>query len=283
MERWLEDSPFARALGVRLEALVPGCARLLLPFAESNTNPGQVLHGGVAASLAALGAQVVTRATLGPDAGPWHTAGIQVSYLAAARAQDVVAESRLLREGKELCFVAIDVGTDDGKPIAHASALVRGRFAAPPSSLPTAAGDRGEARPGPLGPQIGKLPFVSGRGIRIEHMQDGLSRAVMPWREANADASGGVHEGPVLALLDTTGAMAAWGLAGPGPFKASTPAIQAQILAPAPREDLVAYGRNVARDGDLFWSDVDVATASGRRVVARGTVVYRIVGAAPVS
>jgi acyl-coenzyme A thioesterase PaaI-like protein len=81
----------------------------------------------------------------------------------------------------------------------------------------------------------------------------------------------------VLALLDTTGAMAAWAVTGPGAFKASTPAIQAQILAPAPRADLVAYGRNVARDGELFWSDVEVATAKEGRVVARGSVLYRIV------
>jgi len=262
---------------VRLESLAAGGARLALPFAEANTNPGRVLHGGVAASLAALGAQAVTRATLGPDSGPWHTAGIQVSYLAAARDEEVVAEARLLRQGKELCFVEIDVATRDGKPIAHASALARARGDAPPPELPRAAGDAGESDPGRLGPQIGQIPYVSRRGIRIEHMQAGRSRAVMPWRAANADAAGGVHEGPVLALLDTTGAMAAWAVTGPGPFKASTPAIQAQLLAPPPREDLVGYGRNVARDRELFWSDVEIATGSEGRVVARGSVVYRIV------
>jgi len=275
--RWLDASPYARELGVRLEALGSGHARLALPFAESNTNPGRVLHGGVPASLAALGAQLLARATLGEGSGPWHTAGIQVSYLAAARGEDVFAETRLLREGRELCFVGIDVATADARPIAHASALVRARFAAPPPALPLAAGDRGEAAPGPLGVQVGLIPYVARRGIRIEHMAGGISRAAMPWSEANADADGGVHEGPVLALLDTTGAMAAWAVTGPGPFKASTPALQAQILAPVPRGDLVAYGRNVARDGELLWSDVDVATASEGRVVARGTVLYRIV------
>jgi hypothetical protein len=52
--------------------------------------------------------------------------------------------------------------------------------------------------------------------------------------------------------------------------------MQAQILAAAPRGDLVAYGRNAARDGAYFWSDVEVARAGDARVVARGTVVYRI-------
>jgi uncharacterized protein (TIGR00369 family) len=128
-----------------------------------------------------------------------------------------------------------------------------------------------------LGPAIEKLPFIRHRGIHVEHMVGGTSRLVMPLRDDNLDASGSVHEGAVLALLDTTGAMASWAETGPGAFKASTPSLQAQILAPPPDEDLVAYGRVVQRDGDAFWSDVEVAVAADDRVVARGTVMYRIV------
>ena len=80
----------------------------------------------------------------------------------------------------------------------------------------------------------------------------------MPWRDTNADQDGNVHEGAVLALLDTTGAMASWAETGHGRYKASTPAIQAQILAPAGQGELVAYGRCVLRDRELLWSDVDV-------------------------
>jgi uncharacterized protein (TIGR00369 family) len=276
VRRWVERSPYAVALGIRLEELGGASARLRLPFSEANTNPGQVLHGGVAASLAAVGAQVVARAALGPGSGPWHTAALQVSYLAAARAEDVLARARLLREGKEVCFVEVEVATDDGKPIAHATAIARGRFGAEPAQLPVSAGDHGDSDPGRMGPHIGQIPFIGGRGIAVQHMAGGTSRLVMPFREANADEAGGVHEGALLALLDTTGAMASWAVTGPGPYKASTPCMQAQILAPPPKDDLVAYGRNAVRDGGLFWSDVEVAGASDGRLCARGTVVYRI-------
>ena len=111
----------------------------------------------------------------------------------------------------------------------------------------------------------------------MEHMSDETSRITMPFQPANADASGGMHEGAVLALLDTTGAMAAWATTGPGPYKASTPALQAQILTPPDGVDLVAYGRCVQRDGELLWSEVEVTSAADRRVFARGTVIYRIV------
>jgi uncharacterized protein (TIGR00369 family) len=276
VRHWVEQSPYSRALGVQLEELDGAVARLRLPFAEANTNPGQVLHGGVAASLCAIGGQVVARSMLGEASGPWHSAGLQVNYLAAARAQDVVAVARLLREGKEVCFIEVDVATDDGKPIAHATAIVRARFAAARAELPASAGDHGGSDPGAMGPQIGRIPFIAGRSIAVEHMSGGTSRLVMPFRDANADQAGGVHEGALLTLLDTTGAMASWAVTGPGPFRASTPAMQAQILAPVPSGDLVAYGRNAARDGGFFWSDVEVAGASDARVVARGTVVYRI-------
>lgn len=54
----------------------------------------------------------------------------------------------------------------------------------------------------------------------------------MPWQPDSADADGAGEEGAALGLLDTTGAMAAWAVTGPGPSRASTAGIQAQILAP---------------------------------------------------
>lgn len=108
-------------------------------------------------------------------------------------------------------------------------------------------------------------------------MAAGTSRLVMPFRDTNAEESGGVHEGAVLALLDTAGAMASWAETGPGAYKASTAAMQLQNLTPAPGGDLVAYGRCFQRDQSIFWSDVEVATADDGRVVSRGTVLYRIV------
>ncbi len=276
VRRWIEKSPYSAALGIQLESLTEGAVRLRLPFAEANTNPGNVLHGGCAASLATVGAHAVTRAALGEESGPWSSPGLQVNYLAAAHEQDVIAEARLLRRGKTLCFVEVDVATEDGKSIAHATAVTRARFAADPPTLPISAGDDGAADPGAMGPHLGRVPFIGKRGIVAEHMTGGTSRLVMPFIDDNADESGGVHEGAVLALLDTTGAMASWARTGHGPYRASTPSIQAQILAPAPKEDLVAYGRNVQRDTELLWSDVEIASAVDARIYARGTVIYRI-------
>ena len=273
---WVEDSPYTKFLGVRLDHLDETSARLVLPYQDENSNPGKALHGGCAASLGAIGGQAVARAALGAPTGPWHTAQMQVSYLAAAIGEEVVAEAELLRRGKELCFVAINVKTREGKPIASITTTVRGRMGAEPTDTAVSSGDHGEADPGPMGPHIGRVPFIGNRGISVEHMTGGTSRLIMPFIEANADSTGGVHEGAVLALLDTTGAMGSWAESGPGPYKASTTSMQLQNLAPAPKADLVAYGRCVQRDNEIFFTDVDVANAGDGRIVARGTVLYRI-------
>jgi uncharacterized protein (TIGR00369 family) len=274
---WVEKSPYSRFLGVQLDRLDDSSARLVLPYRDENSNPGKALHGGCAASLGAIGGQVIARAVLGAESGPWHTAQMQVSYLAAAIGEDVVANARLLRKGRELCFVAIDVETAEGKPISSITTTVRGRFGAEAGEYYQSPGDHGEADPGVMGPHIGMVPFIGNRGIRVEHMTGGTSRLVMPLIEDNCDASGSVHEGAVLALLDTAGAMASWAESGPGRYKASTASMQLQNLGPAPAGDLVAYGRCAQNDREMYWSDVEVASASNRRVCARGTVLYRIV------
>ncbi len=277
IRKWVEDSPYSKFLGIRLDHLDEKSARLLLPYQDENSNPGRALHGGCAASLGAIGGQAVARAALGAESGSWHTAQMQVSYLAAAIGEDVVAEARLLRRGKELCFVSIGVKTSEGKSIADITTTVRGRMGAEPVETVASAGDHGDNDPGIMGPHIGKVPFIGNRGITVEHMTGGTSRLVMPFGEDNADLAGGVHEGAVLALLDTTGAMGSWAESGPGPYKASTVSMQLQNLSPAPKTDLVAYGRCVQRDGTIFWTDVEVAGAGDGQVISRGTVLYRIV------
>lgn len=277
VRHWIEKSGYSASLGVELSELSEEAASLRLPYKDENSNPGKALHGGCAASLAVIGAHAVARAALGEASGPWHTVSVQVNYLAAAIDETVTAEARLLRRGKELCFVEVDVKREDGKPIAHATAAVRGRSGGEPTSLYTAAGDHGLAEPGAMGPHVGKMPFTAARRLDVQHMTGGTSRIVMPYHDANGDAGGGTHEGAVLALLDTTGAMASWAETGPGRYKASTPSMQAQMLAPPEKVDLVAYGRMVQRDDEIFWSDAEVASAVDGRVFARGTVIYRIV------
>ncbi len=277
VREWIERSPYGASLGVEVSAMGESEVRLRLPYKDENSNPGKALHGGVAASMIAIAGQALGRDALGAESGPWHTTAVQVGYLSAAIGEPIHAVATLLRKGKEICFSNVRVETDAGKPIAQGLTIVRGRFDAEETERPKSAGDACASDPGPMGPHIGRVPFIGKLGLVVEHMTGGTSRIVMPWNDGNADLSGGVHEGALLALLDTTGAMASWAVTGPGRFKASTPGVQAQILGTVPKGDLVAYGTNRYRDDEIFFSDVEVAHAETQRVVARGTVIYRIV------
>ena len=275
LTRALEATPYVQTLGLEVAAVEEGHVRLALPFQDGNSNPGGVLHGGVAASLLAIGSRAVARSVLAADSGPWTLGQLQVNYLAAAKEEAVFAEARLQKRGRALCFVETRVVTEDERAIAAATAVVRARNGGDGDALPETFGCEGDS-PGPLAAALGQAPFMSRLGMKIEHMEDGRSRVSMAASDAILGDDGAVHDGAILALLDTTGAMASWAENGLGRFKASTASLQAQSLAPPPKGDVVAYARCTYRDREMFWADTEVADAATGQVTTRGTVFYRI-------
>lgn len=279
VKSWVEESGYSKELGIRAKSITEEGAELYLPFAEGNSNPGGALHGGVYASMSIIGAHAAARTALGPDVGPFHTTGFQINYLSAAIKEAVTAKVRLLRRGKELAFVEVMCTSEAGKDVSHATLMIRGRQGKDPVVGPITKGDAGGNDPGDMGPFVtDSVPFIHNRGISIDHMAGDCSRLTMPWKESHGDnVSGGTHEGAALALLDTAGAMAGWAVTGMGAYKASTPSMQAQVLAIPPAEDLVAYAKVAYQDDEIFYSDVEVAGVKDQRVCARGTILYRIV------
>lgn len=122
---WLESSPFVAQLGLELEALEPGTARMRLPYSESLPTMGDVVHGGAISSLidTAAAAAAWSGAEV-PEKIRASTVGITVDFLSPARAQDVVAEARVLRRGA-VTFLAVDVTGSDGKAVATALVTYR--------------------------------------------------------------------------------------------------------------------------------------------------------------
>jgi len=279
VRHWIEQSGYSEQLGIVATSVSDTAANLLLPFREGNSNPGGALHGGVYASMSVIAAQAIARTALGAESGPFQTTGFQINYLAAAINESVTASARLLRRGKELCFIEATVSSESGRNVSHATLMIRGRQGADAVSGPIVVGTVDGDDPGKMGPSItGMVPFIHERGIVIEHMADGEARLFMPWQESHEDnANHGTHEGAVLALLDTAGAMASWAVTGPGAYKASTPSMQAQLLSVPPRGDLMAYAKVVHRDNEIFYSDVEVFGVEDRRICAKGTILYRIV------
>ena len=276
-----EAVPYHATLAIRVDALAADRVRVRIPYTDDNSNPGRALHGGVYAS--AIDAAGVLAAWGGIDdstALEPRTLDLSVCYLAAAIGEDIVAEARVLRRGKELAYAAVDVRTDEGRAVA--TGLVTHRMAAAGPAdreLTTAPVELAATGDVPkLARMLVAVPFIARRGMQITHMRDGQARVDMPWMPDNADGAGHVHEGAIAALLDTAGAMSSWSLVGLDfRYKASTVAVHVSFHAPATGEDVVAHARTIRRANESFSSTVTVSGSASRRTIATGSVTYRIV------
>jgi len=285
-ERWkslaadFEAQPYCRELGLAVAEIGEGRARLRLPYDDKNSNPGQALHGGVAASMIDIGG---TLAAWAGFEGECEGAAIDVSvnYLAAAIGEEIFANARVLRRGKELTYAEVDVATAAEKPIAKG--LVTTRLVPPGQKPRSFAGSADPAALAPaevskFGRAFMKVPFIARLGMRNERMQDGTARVRLPFVEANAGRAGAVHEGALIALIDTSGAMASWSITGLDiSYKASTVAVHANFADEAAGEDVIALARNLRRKEEIFWNEVSVVGEKSGKLIAHGDVVYRIV------
>ena len=116
---WLEHSPFAAHLGIRLESLREGEAELALPYEGKLATMGDVVHGGAISSLIdAAAAAAAVSAAEGDTLAGGTTVDLSVSLLAAARGSDLRARARVIRRGKAISFVEVDVDDGERRPVA---------------------------------------------------------------------------------------------------------------------------------------------------------------------
>lgn len=273
-------APYAAGLGVQVEALGAEAARIRVPYADANSNPGGVLHGGVAASAIGIVGGLLGSSGAAGDVEA-RTLDLSVLYLAAAVREDIVAEGRVLRRGKELAYVDVDVRNDAGKGIAKGLVTHRLAPAGPVDRdlervPPVPESSHGEASP--LARVFTSVPFIARLGLEVATVEGGEAVTRLPFLATNADADGAVHEGAIAALLDTTGALASWSLVVPDfRGKASTAGLHLSHHGRAPGEALLAHARTLSRRNESFLNVVTISGVSSGRLIASGSVTYRIV------
>lgn len=119
-------SPLARHLGVALEEIEPDRARLSLPFAEHNVTIADTVHGGAIVSLIDTAATAAAWATdTIPENLRGTTVSLTVNFLAGGRGQALTAEAKVIRRGRSLCYLEIDVVDEAGSAIAKGLATYK--------------------------------------------------------------------------------------------------------------------------------------------------------------
>lgn len=112
---------FWRYLGVQVDDVGEGWVRLRVPVTDDLRNAaGAPVHGGVLGALVdmAIGGALGTTHDNAAGGVGQTTLDLNVSFLAAAGAGDIVAEGRLLRRGRTIAFGEARITDGAGKLVA---------------------------------------------------------------------------------------------------------------------------------------------------------------------
>ena len=124
MEQFVPNSPLAGKLGIELVVLADDRAELRLPFDPANVTMGDVVHGGAIATLIDTAGMAASWADeVVPKALGGATVTLNVDYLAAAVGTDLTAVAIVSRRGRRLCFVGVEVRSEDERLIATGSMI----------------------------------------------------------------------------------------------------------------------------------------------------------------
>jgi uncharacterized protein (TIGR00369 family) len=119
--------PFVSHLKMVTETLGEGQARLSLPIEPHLTNSIGTVHGGVIMSL--LDVAICTAArTLHPDSIGVVTIDMSTSFIGGGSGAKLVAEARVMKDGRTMSFVEAEAKNQDGSLVAKAIATVRVRL-----------------------------------------------------------------------------------------------------------------------------------------------------------
>ena len=116
--------PFLQHLKIQTDELGQGTARLSLPVEREFTNSLGTVHGGVIMSLLDVALCTAAR-TLHPESLGVITINMSTSFIGAGSGAKLLADARVLKDGKSMSFVEAEATNEDGSLVAKAVATVR--------------------------------------------------------------------------------------------------------------------------------------------------------------
>ena len=125
--RVIETMPYAVHLRMEFIEASEGYAKLAMRYQDENSTAAKALHGGAISSLIdTTGAMAAwTTAEIATPRYFGSTVGINVNYLSGAIGEDVFAEGRILKRGKELIYTDVRVTNGGGKLLAQGTVTYR--------------------------------------------------------------------------------------------------------------------------------------------------------------
>ena len=113
-----QPEPFSTLVGLQVEEVRKDFCRMRLPFRAEVRTSGEVVHGGAIATLIDTAAVAAVWSDVDPRATRGATASMTVNYLAAAQRVDLIAAAQVIRRGRSVVFVDVDVFSSTDERIA---------------------------------------------------------------------------------------------------------------------------------------------------------------------
>ena len=114
--QWDFDSdPFHLYLGLTLVETRKDYALVRMKISDSTpTGVGGSVNGGVLATMMDMAAVPAVFTTIMEGSIPAGTADLQITYLRQAHGKWVDAEASVIKRGRQLCTIHVDIKSDDG-------------------------------------------------------------------------------------------------------------------------------------------------------------------------
>jgi len=124
-----------------------------------------------------------------------------------------------------------------------------------------------------------QVPFQKLLGVEILDAKDNYSKVQISFKQELAGGGNAYHGGVISSLIDLTGALSAWmghDTEKKG-IKASTVSLNVQFLSAGLGENIIAEGHCIKRGKELNFCNIEVHGAETNKLIATGSIVYRIV------
>ena len=109
-----EINHFPRLLGIEIDSVEPGRARLSVEIRKELLQLQGIMHGGAIATLIDTAVAFAIVGASEPDAR-FTTVELKVNYLSPIRDGRVVADARLIRDGRRIVVADCDVFDGNGR------------------------------------------------------------------------------------------------------------------------------------------------------------------------
>ncbi len=119
-----DDNPFHQYLGLKLLDTRPDYAKLRLINGETTpTGVGGSINGGVLSTMVDMAAVTAVFSNMHDGRQPSGTADLQITYLNQAHGSWVDAEATVIKRGRQLCTIQVEIKDPQDKLCAIARVL----------------------------------------------------------------------------------------------------------------------------------------------------------------